>query len=386
MPTSSRQLMGLPTVVHLTSVHPPNDIRIFVKECKTLADAGYTVSLIAPGERDHERDGIAILAIPQAGSRIDRILYSTSGVLRRALHQEAAIFHFHDPELIPVGLLLKLRGYKVIYDAHEDVSADILDKQWIPPMLRWPIAICVSGLEKLGSRVFDQVVAATPAIARRFPAKRVTIVQNFPILDELVDASPVTYVSRPPTFVYIGGVSAVRGAAEMVDAIGMLSEDRTATLRIAGRIAPRGLEADLIARPGWKAVHLAGWLDRYGVSALLSEGRAGVVLFHPLRNHVESQPTKLFEYMSAGLPVIASDFPHWRQIVAGARCGILVDPFDVTAVAKAMQWILDHPDEAEAMGRRGMNAVRERYSWRVEGQRLIHLYDSLTNGRRTCAA
>ncbi len=107
---------------------------------------------------------------------------------------------------------------------------------------------------------------------------------------------------------------------------------------------------------------------------MLGEARAGLVLFHDVPNHTSAYPNKLFEYMSAGLPVIASHFPLWRSIVERDRCGMLVDPRDATAIAKAIDWVLTHPEEAEAMGRRGRDAVAATYNWAAEERKLLAIY------------
>ncbi len=105
--------------------------------------------------------------------------------------------------------------------------------------------------------------------------------------------------------------------------------------------------------------------------------RLGLVTFLPAPNHTESQPNKLFEYMAAGLPVVASDFPLWRHIVESSQCGLLVDPSDPGKIAEAIEWILRHPQEAEAMGRRGAEAVRQTYNWGSEAKTLLDLYRQL---------
>jgi glycosyltransferase involved in cell wall biosynthesis len=127
-------------------------------------------------------------------------------------------------------------------------------------------------------------------------------------------------------------------------------------------------------RAGWQKTDHLGFQDRSGVARVLQTSRAGLVILHPVQNYVDSLPVKLFEYMSAGLPVIASDFPLWREIVEGSGAGLLIDPLDPSAIAGAMQWILENPGEAEAMGQRGRQAVIERYNWAQEAQKLLAAY------------
>lgn len=372
--------------VHLTSVHPANDARIRQKECATLAAAGWDVVLIACAARsEFGPDGVHLVAIPPVRGRLARATLTAWRVYRAAVKEEADLYQVHDPELLPWAFLLKVHGKRVVYDVHEDLPMDILGKPWIPRPLRRIVAAGAAGLEWLAGRALDQVVAATPFIAQRFAQQGVTLVQNFPRATEFPTCSGRSYAARPAAFAYIGGIQRERGITEMIDAIGLLAAGGRAELRLAGHFGSDGLRGAVSIRPGWRYVRWEGWVDRVGVAELLGGVRAGLVVLHPLPNYRESQPTKLFEYMSAGLPVIASDFPLWRRIVSEAECGLLVDPLDPASIANAMRWILEHPEEAEAMGKRGRDAALSEYSWAPEGHRLVSLCERLTGGAELCA-
>jgi len=362
----------------LTTVHPPFDTRIFHKQAKTLVHAGYDVTLIAQWSKDETVDGVKIVALPRPRNRLSRIFGLTWRAFRLALREKADIYHFHDPELLLIGVLLKLftRG-RVIYDVHEDLPKQILNKQWIPLFLRRITAGCAKLTEMVCSGLVDRIVVATPAIARRFLKSRTVLVQNFPKMGELVGDKTTAYKKRPHVAVYVGGISRIRGLEEMVRAVGLLPDKAGVRLVLAGSFSPPELENDVQQLTGWKQVDYLGWQSREGVKKLLSEARVGLVLFHPAPNHIEAQPNKLFEYMSAGIPVVASDFPLWREIVKGADCGLLVDPLKPEDIASAIYWLLQHPEEAQAMGERGRKAVIERYNWNNESQKLLQMYREL---------
>jgi glycosyltransferase involved in cell wall biosynthesis len=267
----------------------------------------------------------------------------------------------------------------VIYDAHEDVPATIDYKYYIPRFLRPLVARVIDRAEKSAARKLSAVVVATPAIGRRFAsiAGQVVLVQNFPRMEDLPDADGIPYRLRPPSVAYVGVLSESRGTLQMIRAMGLLAGSLGASLHIAGAFSPPSLRIQAEQESGWDLVCDHGVMSQTGVARLLRSCMAGLVLLHPERNYVEAYSTKMFEYMGAGLPVIASDFPLWRQIVTEAGCGLLVDPRDPHQIAMAITYLLENRAEAQAMGERGRQAVRDRFNWGTQASRLIELYESL---------
>ncbi|MDP3960831.1 MAG: glycosyltransferase family 4 protein [Pseudorhodobacter sp.] len=367
-------------IIHFTTVHPRSDIRIRAKEVATLARVwpGAVALFVQDGKGDETdaRDGFVIhdTGAPQRG-RLRRMTVGAWRMYRAVRRARPGIAHFHDPELLPWAMLLRLSGIQIIYDVHEDVPAAIQSKTYIGPWLRKPVAALMSVVEAGVARLAAAVIPATPAIGENFASTKSTLVQNFPLLAELQVEGSAPDARAAPHFAYVGGISRIRSAVEMVQAVAMIKRDDV-RLQVAGGFAP-SLGAQLEQMPGWQRVVFHGWADRSKVAKILAACRAGLVLFHPEPNHVRAQPNKMFEYMAAGLPVIASDFPLWREIVEGAGCGLLVDPQDPQAIARAMQWVLGHPEEAAAMGRRGRAAVEDRYNWEAESKKLVALYRRL---------
>jgi glycosyltransferase involved in cell wall biosynthesis len=376
-------MMGSVRIATLTTVHPRFDTRIYVKEVTTLAsklpvEMHY---IVADGLGDTRRDpaNIAIHDLGKlTGSHLARAIKGPLRSFRLIRRLRPTIVHFHDPELIPLGFVLKALGHKVIYDVHEDVPRQVQSKQWMPALLRTPVAWAVSLVEWLAAKVFDAIIVATPKIAARFPAYKTSIVQNFPVAAEL-DLAGVRKSRHKgePSFAYIGGLASARGCCEMVEAMAILNQEQTAKLLIAGSFIPAQFRDQLTSLPGWQYVEYLGHLPREGVRDTLGASVAGLVTLHPEPNYIESYPVKLFEYMAAGLPVIASDFPLWRSIVEGAGCGLLVDPLQPAAIAAAMRWILEHPADASAMGLRGRAAVENRYNWDSEAIKLVAEYQKM---------
>ena len=363
-------------VCHLTSVHSPHDIRIFIKECRSLNMEGYEVTYIVPNATSETKDGVKIIGIPSdAANERTRMIKTTKAVYEAALKVNADIYHFHDPELIPTGLKLKRKGKKVIHDIHEDVPRQILEKQWIPSPLRKSISVVFERYENYAAKKFDAVIAATPYICERFKkiGANAYNVNNFPILSELY-APDTDWSNKNSTVCFIGGITKVRAAHEMVQAI----EKTDAQLIFGGNIAPEQLKIDLQSYKGWSQVKDLGFVNREIVADVMSESLAGLVLYHPLPNHINAQPNKMFEYMSAGIPVIGSAFPLWKEIIEGNRCGICVNPLEPNEIAQAIEWMTTHPEEAEIMGKNGRKAIEEQYNWEKESTTLISIYKNLS--------
>lgn len=367
------------SLVHqLTIAHKRWDTRIWVKQVATLRDAGLLSAYeVADGDGDAVSDGVTIRDLGESDGRgfwprVRLVLRAT----RLNGSRRGEVVHFHDPLFLPGAIWLKLKGRRIVYDVHEDYPRQVLN--WLlPSYIRYGASTTYTFLEWVAGWLFDGIVAATPKIAERFPEGKTVVVQNFPILEELVVRDTLPYADRPPNFVYVGGISSIRGAKEMVQAISKVPDYYRATLQLAGSFSPDSLVKELHQLPGWGNTKYLGWVTRPQVASLLGAARAGLVLFHPAPNHIDAQPNKMFEYMAAGLPVIASDFPLWREIVNGAGCGLLVDPLNPTEIAKAMKWMLDHPEEVAAMGCRSRRAVEERYNWDREAEKLLAFYHRL---------
>ena len=168
----------------------------------------------------------------------------------------------------------------------------------------------------------------------------------------------------------------------MVKAMALLPESLNARLVMAGKFSPPQLEKEIQKYRRWNSINYLGYCGRSQIAALLGKSRIGLVILHPKVNYLDSYPVKLFEYMSSGLPVIVSDFPLWREIVGKAGCGIVVGPLDAEAIAAAIEYLLTYPAEAEAMGRRGMEAVKKYYNWETEKVKLLSLYKHIFENAR----
>ncbi|MDQ1537564.1 MAG: hypothetical protein QOE58_1957, partial [Actinomycetota bacterium] len=306
-------------------------------------------------------------ALPARKGRVARIVLGPIDVWRTLRVTKPRLIHVHDPELIPLAILWRLgRGRSAVYDAHEDLPKQVMGKGYIPPAARTFVARIARALEVSADKHLDTIVAATPSIARNYERAPVVLVQNFPWLREFPElAGPASGTSRK--FVYVGGIADQRGCLEMMRAAAESTSQ--AELVLAGPASESMMQA-IQSQAGNRIAYL-GNLPADEVPQVLAGSLAGLVLFHPLANNLESQPTKLFEYMAAGLPFIASDFPAWRELLGEFDCGFFVDPLDVQAIRDTLDLVVADPASAREMGRRGRKAFETAFTFEVEAARLV---------------
>lgn len=362
-------------ICHLTSVHARNDIRIFKKECVSLAKEGYDVSfIVADGQTDEIESGVKIYGVHKENSRIKRFIKAPRNVYKKAVELNADLYHFHDPELLPIGNKLKRKGKIVIYDSHEDLPRQLMSKPYLPRFSRTILAYIFEKYEDRCCKKYDAIITATPFINKRFLKvnKKSINVNNYPFLNEF-KTDGIDIEENKGNICYIGGITEIRGLTYVMKAL----ENISTTLLLAGGITPLSYEKKLTAEKGWEKVRYYGHVSRDRLKEILSQSAAGIVTFLPYPNHINAQPNKLFEYMSSGIPVIASHYPLWKSIVEEYDTGICVDPQNCDEIAEAITFLIENPSEARAKGERGRNVIDEIFNWEQEEKKLIELYDKL---------
>jgi hypothetical protein len=367
----------------LTSVHIPFDGRIFHRAARSLAEAGYDVVLIARHDKAEVVEGVRVVPLPEPRNRLDRMTRVLWRLYRLAVRENADVYHFHDPELMLLGLLLRGQGKKVIWDAHEHYPNSIRDKFYLPGPLRGLLSRSFDLFERAVVRFYDYVIYTTPFVGLRYATMKVRSgpVENYPAVERS------TTFQRAPgqSIIYLGGMSRLRGLVELVEAFAVVAKKLPAwELILVGSYRPPSFEDELRAlarRHGIEArVKFVNWVPYEEKENLSAHAAMGVITYLPYANNTSCLPNKLFDYMLVGLPVIASDFPLYREVVEANECGLTVDPSKPEEIARAMDYLIEHPAEARRMGENGRRAVLGRYNWENESRRLLAIYEAVLNG------
>lgn len=364
-------------VCHMSSAHMNTDLRIFAKECASLAKHGYDVTFIAQGESG-EREGVRVIGIEkQLGGRLRRMTKTAKAVFDAAINVDAQIYHFHDAELFPYALKLKRLGKKVIFDSHEHTARTILEKSWLPKFIRPLIYVWFINYEKYVCRRLDGIVSVTTDLTEYFKTinKNVAEVTNFPIFSRQVIMPDFS----KRQLVFAGGIQQEWNHHRVISLLEKIP-DCGYLLCGSGKDAYMQSLQNLA---GWKKVNYLGRIPQKEVANVLSSGYIGLALITPNRNTGWKTGTmgnnKIFEEMMAGLPIICTDFVLWKEFVQRWNCGICVDPENDNEIINAINYLLDNPEEAKKMGENGRKAVEVEFNWSVEEKKLFALYDLILN-------
>lgn len=359
----------------MTCVHSSDDVRIFHKECASLAGAGYEVFLVAPGESREEK-GVHIIGVGEKPQkRLPRMTIFSHKVYDQALELDCDIYHFHDSELLPYGIKLKKRRKAVVFDSHEDIAERILGKIYIPKIARKLVSSLYKKYEEMAIKKLDGIISVTPSVVDRFKTQNANtvLVANYPILQDC----PVSN-RNTKQLCFAGGISPQWNHEVILDALLRIPQ---VTYALCGFGSKPYLEK-LKLHPAWAQVNFYGKIRHEEVLPFLSRRGIGMAIVD-YGNTIEIKQgtmgnTKLFEMMMAKLPVICTDFVLWKEIIENYKCGICVPPHDSLAVQKAIEYLLDHPEEAMQMGRNGRHAIEEEFNWGKEEKKLLNLYKKLT--------
>ena len=348
-------------ILQITTRHVPDDTRIYHKYCcylNKIYELEYHTLKISDSK----------LCVPHYVHK------SKIRLFIKLLTYRSSIIHFHDPDFIPFAFLLSIfTNNKIIYDVHEDVPQDILYKTWIPPILRYPLAFAVMLIEKGASIFFDGIITATDFINHKFTKfnSSVTTIFNYPIVSKL-DNMEESWSSKKRQYCYIGAISKFRCIHEMVK-----TSNSNYNFILAGSFSDNQLEDEIKSLPEWSNVTYLGKVNTSQRNQILNDSIFGLILLQPTKTYYHALPVKMFEYMERGIPVIASDFPIYYDIIRENDCGILVEPSNSKEIYNHIMYLVDNNADASRMGANGREAVVRKYNWQNEFKKLQSFYQNL---------
>lgn len=356
-----------------TSVHKWNDIRIFKKEATSLAK-NFEVELHAPADFEFKvKNNVKLYGLPVWEKRIDRkhirkILWS------RIKQSKADIFHFHDPELVFHGLFVKLfKRKKVIFDIHENVARQILNKTYIPTrILRKIISILYSCIQKISCSFFDVNIVAGDDILKDYSKREV--VNNYPIVKTIKPAKSKDFLY----LAYLGGITRIRGVVESLQAIRMVNKKRNVKMKLIliGPFEDDNFKNEMLTEYEEELEYL-GILDQVSAFDKIKKCFAGFALYQPVPNHYNLRSNKVFEYLALKIPVIYPNYKDWIKKLGDGKVGYAVSPQKISEISSKIELLLNYKDNYRRILNNTRNLVDSNFSWDSEEKKLLQIYRKL---------
>jgi len=368
-----------------TTVHRPFDVRIFHKEARSLAEAGHRVTLLAHADFvREEKNGVVVKGVKRPANRFFR-LFNVFRFALLCLKEQADVYHFHDFELLPIGLFLKLvTGRVVIYDCHENFPEAVYERVWYPDWLKPILSRLIAGIEPAMARRLDAVVCVVPDQQKRFDQKgcKTVLVRNLPRLENF-EAAVNRDLPKLDRIIYLGGLTVVRGARLMVDMMLELKKTHPdVKLLWLGPFNEASVQKnikDYISTKGvGESIEHIRLVPHEQVPEYIVQSKIGLIPWQPNEQMLRMIfPNKIFEYMACGLPVIASDLPSFKYVFNKANSGKIIQADDPCAFAKAIAELLGSPEKMREMGANGRRFVKQYYNWSMEADKLLQLYATM---------
>lgn len=411
-------------ICHVSSAHKPFDSRIFEKEATSLAANGYDVSLVVSNIDDQEKNSVKILGVKyKSQSRLYRFIKGAKLVCKRAAELKAEVYHLHDPELLfRVGYLKRKTKAKIIFDSHEDIFNILLDRDYLPKAAKKIILPIIRYFLARELKKVDAIVVVTPEFLETYKglAPKMELISNFPKLVDISEVEPVgeasaaaseaveplaaaEYVaaeategaapavasvetSAPapaqyrggskPNLIFVGGILRLWNISRILDAIDGID----CTLSICG-IKDEAYLKELEQHSQWHKVNYMGFLNRSRLYQEYKKADLGLAVMLPRANNVDNSGTlgviKFFEYMMVPIPIVASNFPRWKNIIESGDCGLSVDPFSVQEIREAIKELLKDREEWERRAKNARHLAETKYNWKTEEAKLLSLYRRL---------
>lgn len=362
----------------MTTGHWLEDGRIFHKEAVSLAKRGFEVAVLGPAnEPPPPRMGVTFVGVPIAPFR-NRVMRKSALLFRirmKSLLMRCHVYHCHEMDAVVAVLPNIFFGSRIIYDVHEHFPENYCDRLGKP----WLALLRI--LDRLASRVVHLVMTVDETLADKYrTSMNVAVVHNYPIYDSYLSSQQ----NRERNLaIYVGGITEERGICEMIEGVALARARHGGLhLKMVGKFVPpefRTVVEQKITELGLsEAVEIIDWGPFEGMPEMIQGASIGLSFLRPVRRYSLAIPTKVYEYMAAGIPVVASSFKNISRFLESEQCGITAEPGSARSFSDAICFLLENSEEMERMGRNGRLAVREKYNWENESRILVKSYERIT--------
>jgi glycosyltransferase involved in cell wall biosynthesis len=362
------------TICHLT-VTEQTSIPRLLRESKSAIDANYKVVIVSPGESYIDSTGIVFVGVPIAKSRLQRVTKTNKQIIIESLKTSADIYQIHDPELLRFSFLLKRKGARVIFDSHEFYDIQILTKTYIPGRLRKLIRNLYLIYETFILRRIDYTIGVcTIDGINHFEQRNINniLVENFPYIESI---KVNTNVKKKQQIIYAGLLSENRGTTNLIKA----AYKANIRLVLCGSWQSEEYEKVISLMEEYNNVEYLGVIPKSILEIIYAESLIGMstLLFEGQYHTVDTLPTKVFEYMQAGLPVIVSRTDYFLKMNREIPFGIAVNPYDLEEITIAIIELINNDSLREELGKNAILLAYKKYNWMAEEKKLLKVYGEL---------
>lgn len=370
----------------MASHHKMNDMRIFEKECKSLAKGGFEVTLIGFGDtaKTETIDGVHCISLYYPiKNNLELLRKRNKLIYNAALEVDATLYHIHEPELLPVGMKLKRKGKIVIFDSHEFYGWQLRDNihkikivKVSPAFMRILGKLYMHYEARICKRIDAVIQVCTMNGVDYFAnrCKNSLFIRNLPNSTDYRRKTPVDF-SGDISIAMIGGITKERGVTQLVEA----AYQAGAKLLLAGKFMPKTYQEELEQRLEYQCVDYKGFLNKDGMIALLEQANIGASTLLNVGQYdkIDTFATKVYDYMAMELPVIISNTEFAQKANEKYHFAICVNPNNPNEISEAINWLRTHPEQAIEMGKNGRKAIEEEFNWEKESEKLMEFYKML---------
>ncbi len=387
-------MTGSKRILMVCTQHSPFDGRVFHLEAKTLRDAGHEVTILAESDTKlpENVDGINIVTYRKKPSGIRRKWSTLKTVTSNILKIKADVFHVHevDASLMAASWAKRKLGKQgknvpIVFDSHEAWPYFYAEKT----KNRFLRELIKHGVMQYEYNMISKHVKII-ITAHELEANYYRMLNPWIPVYEIPGGPPIHTWPDPPkkegkisVIGHDGYFTLYRGMKTILEAFEIVAVDYPdINLLAAGDFYKPG-DKEYFDR--WSnrtglgnRVECAGWVDRKDILSYLDRMDIGVVANKPDIHSIRCWPAnKMMYYLGRGLPVVSTPTPLYKLHIERLNCGLPAKYFSSKAMADALRWMLENPLETREMGKRGLKAAQEEFSWEKAGKKLLEAYENI---------